>query len=224
MICVTVWCDGSDELRHAEIPQLYPGGIARYTAEYLREDTALEVRISAFQDAAYGLGDDLLQETDVLVMYSHFFNDQLPQDRLDAVCRRVREQGMGLVLLHSALWMNLTRQLVGPCGYAAYREIGEKERVWTVLPDHPIASGMPVSFEFQHSEMYQESAGFPRPDDVIFLSWYEGGEASRAGVTWTRGKGRIFYFSPGHAMYDVMQSAHYHQVVRNGVRWAAWEG
>ena len=223
MIKTLVWCDGSDELRHPDIPDRYPGGIARYTADYLHEDAGIETRVSCFQEPDFGLSDEALQNTDVLVMYSHFFNEKLPQDRIDAIIRRVRDEGMGLVLLHSALFMNMVQQLVGPCRYAGYREIGEVERVWTIEPDHPIAKGIPTSFEFEHSEMYPEPARFPKPEDVIFLSWYEGGEAARSGLTWVRGKGRIFYFSPGHATYDVMKSESYHQVVKNGVRWTAWE-
>ena len=223
MIRVTVWCDGSDELRHPDIPLRYPGGIAEYTARYLVEDETLNVRTASFQEDVFGLSDAMLCQTDVLVIYSHFFNDQVPQDRLDAVIRRVKEEGLGLVLLHSALWMNLTQQLIGPCGYDGYREVGEMERVWTVAPDHPIARNVPASFEFPHTEMYREPAGFPKPDDTLFLSWYEGGEAARSGVTWTRDKGCIFYFSPGHATYDVMLSPVYHQIVKNGVHWTAWE-
>ena len=219
MIRVTVWCDGSDDLRHPEIAETYPGGIAEYTADYLREDADLSVRVSGFQDADCGLSDRLLRETDVLVLYSHFLNDQVPQDRVEAVCRRVNADGMGIVALHSALWNRMIQELVGKCQYEGYREIGEAERVWNVAQGHPIGKGIPASFTLEHSEMYREPAEFPRPHDVLFLSWYEGGEASRSGLTWVRGEGKVFYFSPGHATYTTMLSPHYHQIVKNGVHW-----
>ncbi|MDL2233734.1 hypothetical protein LJC63_09200 [Ruminococcaceae bacterium OttesenSCG-928-L11] len=69
--------------------------------------------------------------------------------------------------------------------------------------------------------MYGEPADFPDPDELVFLSWYQGGEAARSGMTWRRGAGRVFYFSPGHAWYDIMQYKEYHTVVKNAVRWAA---
>lgn len=227
MIRVTVWGEMEDEARHPEILVMYPGGVHQYTADYLREEADIETRTITFQENdSFGVTDEVLNWTDVLVIYSHFLKDFVSPERMDAICRRVTEAGMGLILLHSSLWLNVAQALIGPCGYDGYREIGEKERVWTLVPDHPIAQDMPPVFQFEHAEMYQEPAGFPTPDDIIFLSWYEGGEVSRSGLTWSRGKGRVFYFAPGHATYDTMLSTHYHQVVKNAVRWASegvWE-
>ncbi|HYH77053.1 MAG TPA: ThuA domain-containing protein, partial [Arthrobacter sp.] len=59
------------------------------------------------------------------------------------------------------------------------------------------------------------------PDDLIFISSFEGGEVFRSGVTFSRGKGRIFYFSPGDQEYPVYHHPQIQRVLANGVRWAA---
>lgn len=221
MIRTTVWCDGSDELKHRDISARYTGGIASYTASYLNLDGGISARTASFSEADFGLSDKLLSDSDVLVVYSHFFNKWLPGDRIQAIHDSVVHRGMGLVLLHSALYLNAAQRLIGECGYSSYREIGEWEEINAVDIPHPILSGVPKQFRLEHSEMYSEPAGFKDYDDVLFISRYEGGEESRSGITWTRGKGRIFYFSPGHATYDCMLSEAYHTVIRNAVRWAA---
>lgn len=220
-IRVTVWNEFFDEKRHPEILTLYPGGVHEYVASFLREQEDMEVRATTFEDEEFGVPDEVIDNTDVLVLYSHMKQDMVSDERVEKIISRVVNEGMGLVVLHSGLWMKLVQRLVGPGGYDRYREIEERERIWVVNPGHPIAQGLPMHFDFPHSEVYGEPASFPEPDELIFLSWYQGGEAARAGMTWRRGAGNIFYFSPGHATYNTMQSECFHKVVVNGVRWAA---
>jgi trehalose utilization protein len=47
-----------------------------------------------------------------------------------------------------------------------------------------------------------------------------GGEVFRSGCTFRRGRGRIFYFSPGHETFPIYHNAHVHRVIANGIRWA----
>jgi trehalose utilization protein len=70
-------------------------------------------------------------------------------------------------------------------------------------------------------EMYGELFDIPAPDDLVFISSFEGGEVFRSGVTFTRGKGRIFYFSPGDQEYPVYHHPQVRRVLANAVRWAA---
>lgn len=72
--------------------------------------------------------------------------------------------------------------------------------------------------------MYGERFAIPAPDEIIFLSRFEGGEVFRAGCTWKRGNGKIFYFGPGHETYPIYFNPLVRQVLRNAVRWAAPEG
>ncbi|HML45514.1 MAG TPA: ThuA domain-containing protein, partial [Clostridia bacterium] len=82
------------------------------------------------------------------------------------------------------------------------------------------AQGLRECFEFPQSEMYGEPCDMPSPDELVFISWYAGGNASRSGYTYKRGAGKVFCFTPGHAWYDGMNRPEFQQVVSNAVRWA----
>jgi trehalose utilization protein len=115
-----------------------------------------------------------------------------------------------------------------PCSLQ-WREAGEKERVWVINPNHPISRGLGPSFVVPQTEMYGEPFSIPEPLETIFISWYDGGEVFRSGVTFRRGAGRIFYFSPGHEVYPIYHDPNVQTVLRNAVRWAynpaaAWTG
>ena len=140
------------------------------------------------------------------------------------VHQRVLE-GMGLVVLHSGHASNVFRRLMGTSCMLRWREAGERERLWMVDPAHPIAEGLAGEcFEIPHTEMYGEFFDIPAPDELVFISWYEGGEVFRSGCTFRRGKGKIFYFSPGHETFPIYHDANVQRVIANAVRWAAPSG
>ena len=93
--------------------------------------------------------------------------------------------------------------------------------MWTVDPTHPIAQGVPDPLVIEAQEMYGEFFDIPAPDELIFISSFTGGEVFRSGCTWTRGHGRVFYFSPGDQEYPVYNDPSIHRVLANGVQWAA---
>ena len=45
--------------------------------------------------------------------------------------------------------------------------------------------------------MYGEHFDIPAPDELVLVSWFEGGEVFRSGCTWRRGRGRVVYLRPG---------------------------
>ena len=106
-----------------------------------------------------------------------------------------------------------------PCSLK-WREAGERERVWAINRGHPIAQGLGECVEIAETEMYGEPFAVPEPMETVFVSWYEGGEVFRSGMTWQRGAGRIFYFSPGHETYPIYHNEGVRQVLRNAVHWA----
>ena len=69
--------------------------------------------------------------------------------------------------------------------------------------------------------MYGERFDIPAPDELVFISWFPGGEVFRSGCCFVRGRGRIFYFRPGHETYPIFKDANVQRVVANAVRWAA---
>ena len=128
----------------------------------------------------------------------------------DEIVKRAKErvlEGMGLIVLHSGHYAKLFKAFMGTTCSLKWREANDKERVWNVMPAHPIAQGIGEYFEVPAEEMYGEPFGIPAPDELIFISWFTGGEVFRSGCTWYRGNGRIFYFRPGHETYpDLLYS------------------
>ena len=87
-----------------------------------------------------------------------------------------------------------------------WRVADELERIWVVAPSHPIAAGLDRYIELEREEMYGEFFDVPPPEELVFLSWFPGGEVFRSGCCYTRGSGKIFYFRPGHESYpDLLQ-------------------
>jgi trehalose utilization protein len=68
--------------------------------------------------------------------------------------------------------------------------------------------------------MYSEPFGIPEPDSTVFISWYEGGNVFRSGVTYHREYGKIFYFQPGHETYPNYHNEIVQKVITNAVKWA----
>ena len=139
---------------------------------------------------------------------------------VDRVQKRVQE-GLGLIVLHSGHKSKIFMKMLGTTCNLKWREVGEKERIWNIEPAHPIAAGLPEHFELPHTEMYGERFDIPTPKDVVFITWYEGGEVFRSGVTFERGYGRIFYFAPGHETFPIFYDRNIRKVLVNAAKWAA---
>jgi trehalose utilization protein len=105
------------------------------------------------------------------------------------------------------------------CVFPAYRADGKPSQIRTLLPDHPIAKGLPAKFAIPRTEMYDEPFHVPEPDVVIFEERWEGGEWFRSGCVWQVGKGRVFYFRPGHETFPVYKEREVLQLLANAARW-----
>ena len=105
------------------------------------------------------------------------------------------------------------------CVFPAWRADGAPSHVNTLLPQHPIAAGLPVHWDIPQTEMYGEPFHVPSPDEVVFEEKWDKGEFFRSGCVWKVGKGRVFYFRPGHETYPVFKQAEPLRVVENAVRW-----
>src|ERR1700726_80670 len=193
------------------------------TPKMIREQAAaktLEIRTATLDQAEHGLGEKVLDETDVLIWWGHAAHGKVKDAIVDRVLKRIWE-GMGLIALHSSHYSKIFKRLMGTSCSLTWREAGEKERVWVCNPGHPIARGINRYFEIENTEMYGEPFAIPAPDEIVFISWYEGGDVFRSGYTWKRGNGKIFYFAPGHEIYPIYFNPSVQRVLRNAVHWAA---
>jgi trehalose utilization protein len=225
-IRVTVWNEFLHEQNNPAVAAVYPQGIHATIAEALLEQLGGEVRVrtATLDEPEHGLNAAVLAETDVLVWWGHMAHDRVADAVVDRVQQRVLE-GMGLVVLHSGHGSKIFRRLMGTGCMLRWREAAERERLWIVCPSHPIVAGLEGEcFELEHSEMYGEYFDIPAPDELVFVSWFEGGEVFRSGCTFHRGKGKIFYFAPGHETFPIYRQPQVRRVLGNAVRWAAPSG
>ncbi|MEO6994719.1 MAG: ThuA domain-containing protein [Lacunisphaera sp.] len=218
-IKVTVWSEFRHEKQNPKVAAIYPEGMHQAIAGFLRKSPDLDVRTATLDEPEHGLTEAVLAATDVLIWWGHMAHHEVQDAIVARVQRRVLE-GMGLIVLHSGHHSKVFRALMGTHCSLKWREATDKERLWNICPSHPITAGVGEYFEIPAEEMYGEPFGIPTPDELIFISWFTGGEVFRSGATWRRGHGRIFYFRPGHETYPTYHLAPVQLVITNAVRWA----
>jgi len=219
-IRVTVWNEGRHEKTNEEVRKVYPEGMHTVLAEMLQLNGIEASTATLDADAEHGLSEYVLSNTDVLIWWGHMAH----QDVKDEIATRVQKrvlQGMGLIVLHSAHLSKPFLKLLGTSGALKWREIGERERIWLVNPSHPIARGVPEQIILEHEEMYGEHFDIPAPDELVYISWFQGGEVFRSGCCWERGLGKIFYFRPGHETFPTYYQKDIQKIILNAVKWAA---
>ncbi|MBM4163581.1 MAG: trehalose utilization protein ThuA [Lentisphaerae bacterium] len=222
-IRVTLWNEFRHERKHEHIQKIYPDGMHKTLADALQQQ-GFTTRLAALDDAEHGLTEDVLANTDVLTWWGHCAHGEVRDEIVERVHRHVVERGMGLIVLHSGHHSKIFRKLMGTTGNLRWREAGEKERLWVITPGHPIAEGIGDFIELEHTEMYGEFFDIPMPDELVFISWFAGGEVFRSGCCWRRGKGKVFYFRPGHETYPIYHNQQVQQVIGNAARWARYAG
>ena len=114
---------------------------------------------------------------------------------------------------------NVWKLTLPQCVFPSYRADGAPGHLSTLLPQHPIAAGLPAQWDIPQTEMYGEPFHVPTPDEIVFEEKWDKGEHFRSGCVWQVGKGRVFYFRPGHETYPVFKQAEPLRVVENAVRW-----
>ena len=218
-IRTVVWGENIHEQTNQTVASLYPNGMHNTIAEAIAADPAIAATTATLQEAEHGLEQARLDDTDVLIWWGHKDHGAVSDEVVERIAARVWE-GMGLIVLHSGHFSKIFKRLMGtPCALK-WREAGERERIWVINPRHPIAAGLGESFTVEYEEMYGEPFSVPEPLETVFISWFQGGEVFRSGMTWRRGAGNIFYFRPGHETYPTYHDANVRKVLINAVKWA----
>ncbi len=222
---VTVWNEFVHEKEDDAVRRLYPDGIhgaiaAGLESQFAARQIRAQVRTAMLEQPEHGLTDSVLDQTDVLFWWGHRAHDAVDDQIVDRVQSCVLA-GMGLVVLHSGHASKIFRRLMGTGCMLRWRVADEKERLWIVHPGHPITQGLENGYwELPETEMYGEFFDIPQPDELIFISWFPGGEVFRSGCTFRRGQGKIFYFRPGHETYPVYHNPTVQRVLANAACWA----
>lgn len=217
---VVVWSEGTAP------KNVYPEDINVAIAQGLKPLKDWDVLIAGFGDPEHGLSEEMLNKTDVLIWWGHQRHGQVNQEVVDRVVRRVREGGMGYIPTHSSHYARPFQKLLGTkCGWpGGVAADGSQCKVVVKEPRHPVARGI-KEFVIPRTERYGEPFEVPAPDTVVFDGIYTlpngQTEKSRQGLIWTVGKGKVFYFQPGHETYPIYFQEEVRQVFRNAVVWAA---
>ncbi len=219
-INVTVWNEYLHERREPEVAAVYPTGIHGALAEGLGIQPDLRIRTATLDEPSHGLTPEVIASTDVLIWWGHMGHHLVDDGIVDQVQQQVLS-GMGLIVLHSGHYSKIFRRLMGTNCSLQWREADEKERLWVVEPSHPVMAGIPPYIELPAEEMYGERFDIPTPDDLLMISWFQGGEVFRSCATWQRGHGRIVYLRPGHEEYPTYRNEHILRVIANACRWTA---
>ncbi|WP_226677226.1 ThuA domain-containing protein [Rossellomorea aquimaris] len=219
MVNVTVWNENRHEQKNPKVREVYPEGIHGAIASFLGE-ASYNVKTATLDEGDHGLTEEVLESTDVLVWWGHIAHDEVKDEVVERVKERVLD-GMGLIVLHSGHFSKIFKTLMGTSCDLKWREADEKERIWIVDPSHPITAGLGEYFELEKEEMYGEHFDIPAPDQLVMVSWFEGGEVFRSGCTYQRGNGKVFYFRPGHETYPTYYNENVQKVIVNAVKWAS---
>ena len=223
-INVTVWNEGYHEKHNPAIAAVYPEGIHGCIAAFLKEDAEIgTIRQCTLETEGQGLTEEILSDTDVLIWWGHVKHGDVTDENVNRVYDHVVTRGMGLIVLHSGHASKIFQKICGTKSYdLKWREHpNERERVWVIEPAHPICAGLPQCFELPHEEMYGERFEIPAPDELVFISWFAGGEVFRSGLCYNRGIGKVFYFRPGHEAFPTFFDKNVQTVIKNAVKWAA---
>jgi trehalose utilization protein len=217
---VLVWSEGSAP------KDVYPKDINNVVADGLKASLKdWEVVVGSLSDADQGVPDNILQKTDVLVWWGHLYHDKIKDALVERIVKRVKDDGMGFIPLHSGTWAKAFKKLIGASGdwKGGYYEDGSSVKLIVKDKNHPIAHGI-TDFVLDKTERYSEPFDAPKSElifDGIYTKPDGKTERSRQGLAWTIGKGKIFYFQPGHETYPTFFDKTVQKIMHNAVLWAA---
>ncbi len=216
---VVCWSEGTAP------KEIYPKDVNTAIAEGLGGLKNWNIVTASINDPEQGLPDSLLNSADVIIWWGHKRHDDVKNELVAKIVKRVKEGGMGLIATHSAHYSKPLKQVLGTnCGWSHYINDGSKLNVTVSDAKHPIAKGI-KNFESPKTERYGNPFEVPTPEALVFDGLYtlpDGTtEPSQQGMVWTVGKGRVFYFQPGHEEYPMYFQPEIRAVFRNAVPWAA---
>ena len=219
-INIMIYNEFQHEKTNPVVQAIYPGGIHEVLKSFLiKEDDVGIIRIATLENHEQVLTQKNLDDTDVLIWWGHQMHHLVSDEAARRVVNRVW-QGMGFLALHSAHASKPFQMLLGTdTQMLRWRENGERVRLWNVARNHPITKGISETFVVESDETYGEPFDIPDPDQIIFLSWFEGGEVFRSGCVWRRGQGQIFYLQNGHETYPVYYQKEIQRIIANAAKW-----
>lgn len=223
---VVVWSEGSAN-EDSGSKEVYPQDINTAIADGLKPIQAKgwEIVKASLKDPEQGVSEELLNSTDVLIWWGHKEHGDVKDALVDRIEKRVKEGGMGFLATHSSHFAKPYKRLMGTaCSWREYVADGTSVEIIVKEPNHPICKGV-KDFKLPKIERYGEPFAVPTPEAVPLEGIYTKPDGTtapgRMGLCWTVGKGKVFYFTPGHETYDDYYRPEVRQIFINAVQWAA---
>ncbi|HTM50481.1 MAG TPA: ThuA domain-containing protein [Bryobacteraceae bacterium] len=227
-IRVTAWSERTEPV------EIYPDGINGTLVKMFEGEKGIVARAANLADPGQGLTEEALRDTDVLIAFGHRQHKVVTGENVDRILRRVEMEGMGYLPIHSShyalAFQKIMTILAGrrgsplegiPGKWGKVRNEGKPELIHVLEPTHPIARGV-KDFIIPKTESYLNPFNVPPPDLKILEGRYEGGPQDGSdGMLWNFGKGKVFYFRPGHETYPIYSQPEVQQVLKNAVRFLA---
>jgi trehalose utilization protein len=207
-----------------EPKSVYPNGIHGTLADSLNKQPGIKATVASLHDPDQGISDSTLDNVDVIAWFGHQKHGEVKDDRVDAIVKRMKEKGVGFLALHSSHYAKVLKKALNCTGNLGGVGDGGKETVYVVNPAHPIARGV-SDFSLPVEEFYDEPFGIPEPDALVLFSVFEktGPDGKvrkfRSGACFEVGKGRLFYFRPGHETFPTFHHPMVQKVLHNAVLW-----
>jgi trehalose utilization protein len=216
---VVIWFDGPGPV------EVYPKGMSQAVADALKSLPNWDVVPLSYSDAEKSPSADLLNRTDVLIWWGKFHHDQISEELVAQIVRRVKAGDMGFVVIHSGFNGKPFKSLMGTtCAWKSGAVDDSALKVIVKDAQHPIAKGV-KDFVIPKTERLTEPFDVPAPQALVFDGVFTQPngttESSRQGLTWQIGKGKVFCLLPGHETYPHFLQPEVQQILRNAVEWAA---
>jgi trehalose utilization protein len=223
---VVVWSEGTANV-DAGSKEVYPHDINTAIAEGLKPlaSRGWDIVTASLNDPDQGISDALLDSADVLIWWGHKKHGDVKDELVSQIVNRVKEGKLGFIPTHSSHFCKPLKKLLGtPCSWAEYKADGTSVEIIVKEPRHPICKGV-KNFKLPKIERYGEPFAVPTPEAVPLDGVYtlpDGQtQPGRMGLCWTIGKGKVFYFTPGHETYDDYYRPEVRRIFVNAVVWAA---
>jgi trehalose utilization protein len=223
---VVVWSEGTASVDPTS-KDVYPKDINFAIAEGLKplETQGWEIIMASLNDPEQGISDERLNSTDVLIWWGHKKHGEVKNELVDKIAARVTDGKMGFIGTHSCHFAKPFKKLMGTrCSWREYVADGTSAEIIVKEPEHPICKGV-KNFKLPKIERYGEPFAVPTPEAVplegIYTKPNGQTEPGRMGMCWTVGKGKVFYFTPGHETYNDYYRPEIRQIFVNAVPWAA---
>ena len=235
-----VGAEGSKTVRvlawseRTEPKDVYPQGINGQFAAFLGAEGDVKVTVANLSDPDQGLTEDVLAMTDVLIWFGHKQHALVTDENVERIMKHIRERGMGFLPIHSAHYAKPFQRIMKtiafdrgkplegtPGKWAKVANSGARETIHIAAPGHPITKGV-KDFEIPKTEVYWNPFIVPAPDLKILEGRYANDmQDGSDGLLWKFGKGKVFYFRPGHETYPIYFQPEVQQILKNAVRFLA---